>query len=137
MTVIITHVLCTLDKQILATIGPYEVLATGRPSIYADRHLGRVYGSAGAIGTDRYPTRGTQRHSWHIEWMHGTRYCAVPCRAVGSVLASLCHMRTVDFELILCRQVGDKFLFVIELSGFPAIHQSAVGMISDCVYLYV
>ena len=61
----------------------------------------------------------------------------MPCRAVGSVLASHCHMGTVDFELILCRQVGDKFLFVIELSGFPAIHQSKVGTISNCVYLCV
>ena len=65
--------------------------------------------------------------------VHGT----VPCRAMGSVLASHCHMRTVDFELILCRQVGDKFLSVIELFGFPAIHQSTVGTISDCVYLCV
>ena len=61
----------------------------------------------------------------------------VPCRTVGSVLASHCHMRTVDFELILCRQVGDTFWFVIELSSFPAIHQSTVGTISDCVYLCV
>ena len=28
-------------------------------------------------------------------------------------------------------------MFVIELSGFPAIHQSRVGTISDCVYLCV
>ena len=54
----------------------------------------------------------------------------VPCRAVGSVLTFHCHLRTVDFELILCRQVGDKFLFAIELSGFPAIHQSTVSTIS-------
>ena len=63
--------------------------------------------------------------------------CAVLCRAVGSVLASHCHMRTVNFELILCRQVGDKFLFVIELSSFSAIHQSTVGTISDCVFVCV
>ena len=56
----------------------------------------------------------------------------VPCRAMGSILASHYQMRTVDFELILCRQVGDKSLFVIELSGFPVIHQSTVGTISDC-----
>ena len=55
----------------------------------------------------------------------------VPCRAVVSVLASQRHMRTVDLKLILyvkitscaaCRQIGDIFLFVIDL---PARHHSA------------
>ena len=92
-----------------------------------------MFNSAGAIGTDRYPTRG-DTHGTSSRWtVRGT----VPCRAVGSVLASHCNMRTVDFELILCRQVGDKFLFGIELSGFPAIHLSTVGTISDCVYMCV
>ena len=82
-----------------------------------------------AISTDWYFTHGTSRRCT----VRGT----VLWRAVGSVLASHCHMRTVNFELILCRQQGEKFLLVIELSGFPAIHQSTVGTISDCVYLCV
>ena len=54
--------------------------------------------------------------------MHGTQYCAVPC--------DLEHMRTIDFELILCvkitscmacRQVGINVMFVIDL---PARHHS-------------
>ena len=91
-----------------------------------------VLGLSARIGTlpaARSDTHGTSSRCT----VRGT----VPCRAVGSVLASHCRMSTVDFELILCRQVGDKFLFVIELFGFPAIHQSTVGTISDCVYLCV
>ena len=91
-----------------------------------------VLGLSARIGTlpaARSDTLGTSSR-WTVR---GT----VPCRAVGSVLASHCHMRTVDFELILYRQVGDTFLFVIELSGFPAIQLSTVGTISDCVYLCV
>ena len=78
-----------------------------------------VLGLSARIGTLPAARSGTHSTSSRCT-VRGT----VPCRAVGSVLASHCHMRTVDFELILCRQVGDKFLFMIELSGFPAIHQS-------------
>ena len=89
-----------------------------------------MLGLSARIGTlPRCDTHGTSSRCT----VRGT----VQCRAVGPVLASHCHMRTVDFELILCRQVGDKFLFVIELSGFPAIHQSTVATISDCVCLCV
>ena len=63
---------------------------------------------------------------------------AVLCRAVGSVLASHCYMRTVDFELILCRQVGDKFLLVIELSGFPTyISQQSARSLTVCICVCV
>ena len=67
--------------------------------------------------------------------MHGTRYCAVLCRAVlcRAVLLSWRHMRTVDFKLILCvkitwcascRQVGDHVLSDVDL---PARHRSDVS----------
>ena len=69
---------------------------------------------------------------------HGTSsrfmdHDTVPCCAMGFMLASQRHMRTVDFKLMLCvkitscavcRQEGNNFLFVIDL---PARHHSAVS----------
>ena len=74
-----THVHCTLPADTIKYFFVCEKLA--------GKH---VHYSAAAIGTDRYPTRGTQRHPRHIEWMHGTRYCAMPCRGIRASF-SLSH----------------------------------------------
>ena len=58
--------------------------------------------SAGAIGTDRYPTHSQKRHTVYRVDLR----IAILCRAVGSVLVSQWHVRTVDFKLILCVKIS-------------------------------